>query len=449
VRFPRYPAYRPTGAGCVPEHWQVRRLKYVASINDEVLPEWTRPDLELAYVDIGSVDANGNVQPAPVVFEDAPSRARRIVRDGDTIISTVRTYLRAIAPIRAPSDNLVVSTGFAVVRPRTLDPRYLSYVLRERRFVDEVVARSVGVSYPATNPSQLGTIEIPVAPLCDQRAIADFLDARIAKLDRLVVKKRMLIRKLEEKRLALITRSCTSGVAMRASPCDVEPQQQHGRMQVPWVACLPSHWETRKLRYLLAALDQGWSPVAGSTPALEHEWGVLKLSAVRGGRFIPGENKVLDEPPAELAHTPRPGDVLLSRANTPQRVGDACVVREACPRLIIPDLLYRLVTDGKVLPEFLCAFLLSTSGRAQIEADARGSSESMVKLGQEHVRSWIIPLPPLTEQAAIIRHLTAQAGRLDRLIERVRRAIRRLEEYRAALITAAVTGQIDVRGEAP
>jgi type I restriction enzyme S subunit len=73
----------------------------------------------------------------------------------------------------------------------------------------------------------------------------------------------------------------------------------------------------------------------------------------------------------------------------------------------------------------------------------------MVKLGQEHVRSWIIPLPPLTEQAAIIRHLTAQAGRLDRLIERVRRAIRRLEEYRAALITAAVTGQIDVRGVAP
>jgi type I restriction enzyme, S subunit len=114
----------------MPEHGDVRRLNLTASINDETLPETTDPDYEFVYVDIGSVDAaKGIVAKETCRFEDALSRARCIVRDGDTIVSTVRTYLRAITPIRDPDNNLIVSTGFAVVRPRKLDSGYLSYAL--------------------------------------------------------------------------------------------------------------------------------------------------------------------------------------------------------------------------------------------------------------------------------------------------------------------------------
>ncbi|GIX39126.1 MAG: hypothetical protein KatS3mg128_0175 [Silanimonas sp.] len=98
-----------------------RRLKYAATINDEALSESTDADFELAYIDIGNVDSQGRVHDiVNYRFEDAPSRARRIVRNGDVIISTVRTYLQAIAPIENPPDNLIVSTGFAVVRPSNL-----------------------------------------------------------------------------------------------------------------------------------------------------------------------------------------------------------------------------------------------------------------------------------------------------------------------------------------
>ena len=121
MRLPTYPKYKPSGVewlGEVPEHWEVKRLKYTASINDEALPETTDPGFEMSYVDIRSVDLiRGIVTVEDMVFEDAPSRARRVVRDGDTIVSTVRTYLRAIAPIRNPASNTIVSTGFAVVRP--------------------------------------------------------------------------------------------------------------------------------------------------------------------------------------------------------------------------------------------------------------------------------------------------------------------------------------------
>jgi type I restriction enzyme S subunit len=184
----------------IPEHWEIRRLKYVASINDEALPETTDPDYEFVYVDIGSVDAaKGIVATETCRFEDAPSRARRIVRDGDTIVSTVRTYLRAIAPIRDADDNLVVSTGFAVVRPRKLDPGYLSYALRSPFFVETVVSRSTGVSYPAINAPEVGNIGVTLPSLDEQRAIAAFLDRETERIDTLIEKKRRQIELLQEK----------------------------------------------------------------------------------------------------------------------------------------------------------------------------------------------------------------------------------------------------------
>jgi type I restriction enzyme S subunit len=224
----------------------VKRLKYSATINDEALAETTDPGYEFKYVDISSVDAvNGIVAEEEMIFETAPSRARRVVRDGDTVVSTVRTYLRAIAPIWNPPDNLVVSTGFAVVRPRSVEPAFLSYALRESSFVETVVARSVGVSYPAVNASEVATIPIPLPPPPEQRAIADFLDAETAKLDTLVAKKRELIEKLKEKRTALISRTVTRSLppeAARAAGLNPHPKLKPSGIE--WLGEIPEHWET-------------------------------------------------------------------------------------------------------------------------------------------------------------------------------------------------------------
>ncbi|MGH9897207.1 MAG: hypothetical protein ACREA0_35470, partial [bacterium] len=113
---------------------------------------------------------------------------------------------------------------------------------------------------------------------------------------------------------------------------------------------------------------------------------------------------------------------------------------------LVPDLLYRVqLLPEAANPSFVCLYLLSRSGRAQIEADARGSSGSMVKLGQDHVRGWCIPCPPLTEQRAIASFLEHETAKIDHMIAKVQAAVDRLQEYRTAVITAAVTGKIDVR----
>jgi hypothetical protein len=151
-RWKRYPAYKDSGVqwlGKVPAHWTLKPLKRACAINKDVLSEDTPADYEIAYVDIGNVDSLGNLLSEQTMrFENAPSRARRRVRHGDTIISTVRTYLRAIAFMEAPPENRVVSTGFAVLRPSTgIEPRFLWRVVQSSEFVDAVFSHSEGIGY--------------------------------------------------------------------------------------------------------------------------------------------------------------------------------------------------------------------------------------------------------------------------------------------------------------
>jgi len=203
--------------GAVPAGWETRKLKYLVSINDETLPEDFDPDAEIIYVDIGSIDPSlGLTTFESFRFDEAPSRARRKVRDGDVIISTVRTYLRAVASIRDPQPNLVVSTGFAVLRHRKIEPKYLAALSVSSIVVEKIVARSVGVSYPGINASEIGLIEVPLPPLPEQQAIVAYLDRETAQIDALVAKVDQAIEKLTEYRTALISAAVTGKIDVRS-----------------------------------------------------------------------------------------------------------------------------------------------------------------------------------------------------------------------------------------
>ena len=176
-----YPAYKPSGVPWlddVPEHWEVRRLKSCVDINKAVLPEATEPDFEFPYLEIGAVGTGLLAsQPTTIRFGNAPSRARRIVRTGDTIVSTVRTYLKATWFAGEVKDDLICSTGFAVFTPRNeVYPKFLSYIAQSNAFSDSVTASSVGTAYPAIPESRLGSFHVPLPPLPEQAAIVRYLD---------------------------------------------------------------------------------------------------------------------------------------------------------------------------------------------------------------------------------------------------------------------------------
>lgn len=171
--------------GEVPGHWEVKRLKNVVECNAKSLGENTPKDSFIKYVEISDVDnvhGINNIQ--SLMFGEAPSRARRITQKGDIIISTVRTYLKAIAKIE--DDDIIVSTGFAVLHPTKCNGECLAYYILSESFINKVEMLSKGTSYPAINASDLVSINVLIPPLPEQHAIATYLDDKCAKIDTIV-----------------------------------------------------------------------------------------------------------------------------------------------------------------------------------------------------------------------------------------------------------------------
>lgn len=434
-----YPAYKPSGMewlGDVPEHWEVRRLKYTASINDEALPETTDPDYEFTYVDIGSVDASkGIVATETYRFEDAPSRARRIVREGDTIVSTVRTYLRAIAAIREPAENLIVSTGFAVVRPRSLDPGYLSYALRSPFFVETVVSRSTGVSYPAINAPEVGNIGVTLPPLNEQKAIAAFLDRETARIDALIEKKRRQVELLQEKRSALISHAVTKGLNPNA------PMKDSG---IDGMGGVPAHWTMKRLKFLTPQVSVG---IVITPSKYYEETGVpcLRSLNVRPDELTENDLVFISPESNELLRKSKlhAGDVVVVRTGKP---GTAAVVSDRFDGANCIDLIIVRKT-GRFDSRFLCHVLNSEFAMAQYVAGTSGAIQGHFNI--ETAGNMLIPVPPLDEQVRIRERLDLEIDKLKLLERKVEESITKLREHRTALISAAVTGKIDIRGEVP
>ncbi len=199
--------------GEIPEHWEVKKLKYISSVNDDSLPDNTSDELEINYIDIGSVTTGYIQNYETMSYGNAPSRARRIIKDGDILVSTVRTYLKAIAPVSSSYNNYIASTGFAVIRSgKELNTNFTKYALLSNYFIDLVESCSVGVSYPAINASDLVTFRISLPSIEEQKEIALYLDTKTSKIDTLITKATKAINLLREKRTALISLAVTGKI---------------------------------------------------------------------------------------------------------------------------------------------------------------------------------------------------------------------------------------------
>jgi len=205
--------------GEVPEHWEVKPLKRWVRLNARTLGQKTSPDFEFRYVDIGSVQTGRLVkEPERIRFEAAPSRARRVLRRGDTIISTVRTYLKAIWYVSEDADDLIASTGFAVLTPGSgVEPEYLGYVIQSSPFVNRVTANSIGIAYPAIAETVLGRFPVALPPTVDeQQAIVARIKTESAPLDDAITRTEDEIKLIREYRDRLIADVVTGQVDVRS-----------------------------------------------------------------------------------------------------------------------------------------------------------------------------------------------------------------------------------------
>ncbi len=200
--------------GQVPEHWEVKKLKFVSKINQHTLPENTNGSLSIKYVDIGSVSfENGIEKVENFLFKNAPSRARRLANRGDIVVSTVRTYLKAITMVKEEHQDCIFSTGFAVITSNEcLEDNFFELYAKSDAFTEQVSVFSKGMSYPAINSTDLSNLWITVPPISEQQKIADYLETQVSKINQAIALKTAHIEKLKEYKSVLINDVVTGKV---------------------------------------------------------------------------------------------------------------------------------------------------------------------------------------------------------------------------------------------
>lgn len=327
---------------------------------------------------------------------------------------------------------------FAIHPPKTIATTFLRYWFEG--FRSELIELGAGGGQPNISADKIRNLVVS-APCSEdeQNKVIAHLDRETARIDALISKKSRFIELLREKRQALITHAVTKGL---------DPNVKMKDSGVEWLGEVPEDWSVTHIKRLVSSISQGWSPECEARSPEEGEWGVLKVGCVNGGQFRVEESKALPnslEPRPELAV--REGDVLVSRANTRELVGSCAVVSRDFPKIMLCDKLYRLIAEPrKVLPEFLAA-LIAVHGRRIVEIEATGASSSMVNIAQSVIMDLAVAVPQVTEQRVIVTHLQSSATKLDLVVTRTERSIELLKERRSALISAAVTGQIDLRDE--
>ena len=423
-----------------PDGWTTRRLRFLTRIN-KAQPIPLAPEDEVSFVPMAAIGENGGLQLDQVKALDEVGDGYTYFADGDVITAKITPCFEngKGAFVQGLNNGIAFgTTELHVIRPsKEIDGRFLFYLS-----ISELFRKlGEGAMYGAGGQKRVPELFIkdfqaPLPPVKQQQKIATFLDRKTAEIDTLIDKKRRLLDRLAEKRTALITRAVTKGLNPDA------PMKDSG---IEWLGEIPAHWDIVRLRHVTDRIEQGWSPQCENRPADIGEWGVLKVGCVNGDAYDESENKAL---PSDLLPKERyevqVGDILVSRANTKELLGSATLVGKTQGKILLCDKLYRISTKKNVDNGFLVRVLRSHYARFQYERDATGTSGSMQNIGQDTLKDLRLACPPLDEQIEVDQWISQKTIQFSQLQEKLDEVLSKLEEYRSALITNAVTGQIKV-----
>lgn len=442
MSFPRYPKYKDSGVewlGEVPEHWDVQRLgilfQQVSEPGEEGLP-------------ILSVSIHDGVSDKELNEEELDRKVSRSedkekynkVLPGDLVYNMMRAWQGGFGCVSVEG---MVSPAYVIARPNTSNmTAIIEQQLRTPNAIEEMRRHSQGVTDFRLRLywDVFKTLRVTLPPLPEQQAIAAFLGRETAKIDALIAEQRRLIELLKEKRQAVISHAVTKGLNPSA------PMKDSG---IEWLGEVPKHWEVVSIKRALKRIEQGWSPECYNYSAGADEWGVVRAGCVNRGAFNESDNKAL---PSHLEPMPeyeiREGDVLTSRASgSPELVGSTALVGPCRSKLMLSDKTFRIhLNTNLVTAAFYVHALNSLLLRYQIERAISGAEGLANNLPQSSLREFQICLPPIEEQSGISNFLDHQLALSNTLTTQAEQSITLLQERRSALISAAVTGKIDVRG---
>jgi type I restriction enzyme, S subunit len=358
-----------------------------------------------------------------------------ILENGDLLFSRSGTLGRAYLHSTQHDSPTHSFAGYLVrFRPALgVHPDFIFYASRSASFLSQIDADAIQTTIANFNAEKYGNISLWLPPLPTQKAIADFLDKKTAAIDALIEKKQKLLTLLAEKRAALINQAVTKGLDPNV------PMKDSG---VPWIEEIPAHWHTRKLRYIARRLQ-------GRLIVQPHLYFAEEGVPIVFGYNI--KDGIIDEDglsrvnfTADAAHPHarvRAGDLLTVRLGDP---GMTAVVPPSLDGCHFASIMW-VHQHPQADSHWLCHAMNSCVVQGQIDAANYGATLSQFNIAD--AVDWVLPFPPKEEQVEIATFLTTQRARLKRLETALTKEVEVLGEYRQALITAAVIGQLDI-GEA-
>lgn len=440
-RYRSYPEYKDSGVewlGEIPAGWEVKRLKRVASFRGGGTPAkenlaywvggipWVSPkDMKVAVVE-ETEDR--------ITDEAVRESATRLIPAGAVLIVVRSGILAHSIPVAIAGREVTLNQDLKAVIPGTeLQGRYLMYLVAgmQREFL--MAWKKEGATVESLELDLITSTPTPLPSLEEQRAIAAFLDRETARIDALVTKKERLIELLQEQRTALTTRAVTKGLDPNV------PMKDSG---VEWLGEIPAHWEVKRLKNIVPAITVGIVVTPAKYYVYEGVPCLRSLNITRG--HVDMEHMVFISAAANELHRKSKiyeGDVLVVRTG---RAGAAVVVPRKLDGANCIDLL--IVRRSSALDSrFLYYFINSPATSGQVEVSSVGAIQEHYNTGT--LAQLLVTAMPRNEQCMIAAFLDRETVRIDAMVAKIRDAVARLKELRIALISAAVTGKIDVREE--
>jgi type I restriction enzyme S subunit len=444
MKWKSYPKYKDAGIqwlGDIPDHWCVEKLKHIANVFFSSVDKHTVageiPVRLCNYTDVYHGDFITSSDELMEASARSDEVAKFTLRMDDVIItkdSETWDDIAIPAYVTSDLDGILCGYHLALIRPKTtrIDGRYLFRSFGSDRINFQFRTAATGITRYGLAKHSIDKSVVVLPPLREQRAIAGFLDRETGRIDALIEKKMRQIELLQEKRAALISQAVTKGL---------DPTVKMRDSGIEWLGPIPAHWEIARFKHVLSKPLQYGANEPGdydapSAPRYVRITDIDDHGALRDETF-----KSL---PANLAkpYLLRAGDLLFARSGA--TVGKTFLYLESWGRAAYAGYLIRArVARGIMVAEFAAYFCRSHNYWDWLQSNF--VQATIQNVNAERYGNMVLPIPPIEEQCDIVGELNVRTSQIDRLIDRVSESIGILMEYRSALISAAVTGKIDVR----
>lgn len=419
----------------VQHEWETVPLRYVCQLNPSVDFGEFEEDDELTFLPMDRVKS-GYFLPNTDKFSKYAS-SYNAFEDGDIVLAKVTPCFEN--GNIAVAQNLEGGKGFGsselfVIRPKTVNRKFLFYYFQSSAFKQDGEASMTGAGgLKRVSPDLLRQHHLPCPDNETQRLIAGYLDRETARIDALVAEKEKMLALLEEKRAALISRAVTRGLDPTA------PLKPSG---LDWLGDIPAHWEVWRLKYL-AEVRGGLTLGKKYSRNDLIEMVYLRVANVQDGYLKLDEMQTVEVTPEEAEnYLLQHGDVLMNEGGDIDKLGRGCVWREEIKSCLHQNHVFS-VRPRLVEPEWLALWTSTLEAKRYFEQRAKRST-NLASISGTNIKELPVPMPSMDEQLSIKTHIEISTKKILAIQLEMQQSIERLKERRAALITAAVTGQIPV-----